>query len=75
MRCQHLNNLPVSGWQRMPIMPITASAQVESASHAWNSIFQAEAGMMCLIDAQSLFFWTAHRPDWWAFFFKKKKKK
>ena len=73
MRCQHLNNLPVAGWQRKP------SAQVESSSHAWYSIFQAEAGMMCLIvviDTQSqLFFRTAHRPDWWAFFLKKKKKK
>jgi hypothetical protein len=34
--------------------PSCLSAQVESASHAWNSIFQAESGMMCLIR-------TAHR--------------
>jgi hypothetical protein len=36
MRCQHLNNLPVAGWQSKPIMP---SAQVESTSYAWNDTF------------------------------------
>jgi hypothetical protein len=31
------------------VSPSCQSAQVESMSHAWNDIFQAEAGMMCLI--------------------------